>query len=86
MDSKMLHQTVKSILLKDWDPIGIGEFEEAHDEYDAYIAPVCTMIIEGKSDCEIYNYLRSVVDAMCLEGDEEAEQAVAEKLAALHSA
>jgi hypothetical protein len=36
----MLHETVKTILLNEWDPIGISEFEEANDEHNAYVTPI----------------------------------------------
>lgn len=83
MDKTMLHETVKSILLNEWDPIGINEFEEANDEYDAYVAPICHMIAEGKSVSEFHRFLCSAIDAMGLDGDGQSEQVIAEKLAAL---
>ncbi|MDU6412119.1 MAG: hypothetical protein E6560_14300 [Yersiniaceae bacterium] len=85
MNNEMLYKAVKSILLNEWDPIGINEFEEAHDEYDAYIPPICNMLAQRKSTAEIYTYLRWAIDAMGLDGDEVAERAVAEKLATLCS-
>ena len=83
MDKTMLHETVKSILLNEWDSIGINEFEEATDEYDAYVALICHMIAEGKSVFEFHRFLCSAIDAMGLDGDGQSEQVLAEKLAAL---
>lgn len=83
MDSKMLNETVKYILLNEWDPIGINEFEEAYDEYDAYVLPICKMITEGKGVSEIREYLRWATNSMCVDVNEEEEQAVAEKLGSL---
>lgn len=28
---------VRQVLLSDWDPIGVGEWEDMQDEYDSYI-------------------------------------------------
>lgn len=78
-----LYNAVKSVLLNEWDPIGISEFEEANDEYDAYITPICKMIIERKGIVEIRMYLRLATDAMCLDNDEAIEQEIAEKLASM---
>ncbi|MFJ3455723.1 hypothetical protein ACIPMZ_01965 [Scandinavium goeteborgense] len=83
MISTTLQETIKSILLKEWDPIGINEFDEANDEYDAYVVPLCHMVAEKKSTVEFYTFLRSVIESMGLDGDEQAEQAIAEKLASL---
>lgn len=83
MNNEMLHDAVKSILLNEWDPIGIGEFEEANDEYDAYIEPICKLIAEGKSAIEIQHYLRFITDSMCLDADGATEQAIAERLASV---
>ena len=35
---------VRNILMKDWDPIGIKEFQECQDEYDAYIPKILEFI------------------------------------------
>lgn len=83
MNNTTLQKTVKSILLNEWDPIGINEFDEANDEYDAYIVPLCHMVAEKKSAVEFYTFLLSVIEAMGLDGDEKTERAIAEKLAAL---
>jgi hypothetical protein len=85
MDNKMLYDAVKSILLNEWDPIGISEFEEANDEYDAYITPICKMIAEGQSIVSIREYLRFATDSMCLDADETTEQIIAERLSSITS-
>lgn len=83
MNNATLQEAIKSVLLKEWDPISINEFDGANDEYDAYVVPLCHMVIEKKSTVEFYTFLRSVVEAMGLDGDEQAEQTIAEKLASL---
>nr|WP_159466308.1 hypothetical protein [Scandinavium goeteborgense] len=83
MNNATLQEAIKSVLLKEWDPIGINEFDEANDEYDAYVVPLCHMVAEKKSNAEFYTFLRSVIESMGLDGDEQTEQAIAEKLASL---
>lgn len=52
-----LDQHIKKILLHDWDPIGVGQYPEADDEYDAYIPHIRQMIVCGKHAKEICDYL-----------------------------
>jgi hypothetical protein len=33
-------EAIKGLLLHEWDPIGVSEFPEASDEYDAYALQV----------------------------------------------
>jgi hypothetical protein len=32
-------------LLKEWDPIGVGQIPEAQDEYDSYVPDVYKLLI-----------------------------------------
>lgn len=84
MSSKLLYEKVRSILLYEWDPIGVGELPEAQDEYDSYVHPVCDLINSGKDAADIYNYLSWVThDYMCLDGSDDINRIAAEKLAKL---
>jgi len=77
----MLYEKIRTILLHDWDPIGVSDLPDAQDEYDSYVHPISEMLNQGKSVNEIYTYLRWVVnDYMCLDGNEDVEHAIAEKL------
>lgn len=76
--------TVESILLKDWDPIGIQALTEAADEYNRYAPIVCDMIKNNKSATEIYQYLNSVeIERMGLSGSSPNTAVVSRKLAKL---
>lgn len=44
-----------------WDPIGVKDIPQAHDEYDAYIGEVMELLMNGKPDDEIANHLHSIV-------------------------
>jgi hypothetical protein len=37
---------IRRILLDEWDPIGIGSIEEAHDDYDNYVTTLYRMMQE----------------------------------------
>jgi hypothetical protein len=81
MNNVMLHEKVRTILLRDWDPIGVNDLPEAQDEYDSYVQPISEMLKQGKDVNEVYAYLRWVVkDYMCLDGNEDTDRAIAEKL------
>ncbi len=43
-------EKIRKILLKDWDPIGIGDCVEAQDEYDSYIPEIYNLVINNKKD------------------------------------
>jgi hypothetical protein len=81
MNNVMLYEKIRTILLHDWDPIGVSDLPDAQDEYDSYVHPISEMLNQGKSVNEIYTYLQWVVnDYMCLDGNEDVERAIAEKL------
>ncbi|NTX71008.1 hypothetical protein FCH31_16510 [Lelliottia amnigena] len=81
MNRKTVSEEIKKILLHEWDPIGVKTFVEADDEYDMYINPIYEMLLSGKDEVDIYNYLRWVViDNIGLNGNEQLERVVADKI------
>ncbi|ELO0983535.1 MAG TPA: hypothetical protein DEU90_09215 [Enterobacter asburiae] len=81
MNDRFLYEQVRSVLLQEWDPIGINDLIEASDEYDAYVQPICEMLYAGKEIEDIYQYLHWVAtDHMCLNGDSDLDRIIAEKL------
>ena len=78
---------VKMILLKEWDPIGVGDSPEADDEYDSYVQDVSRMLREEKTVDELYDYLRWIeVEHIGLDGDEVHTRTVAHRLMNLDKA
>lgn len=76
-----LYKQIRTVLLTDWDPIGIRDVPQASDEYDAYVAPVAKMLAAGKSSSELSKYLTGIeIDAMGLAGDPARARSVADKL------
>jgi hypothetical protein len=90
--------TVREILRRDWDPIGIDMLlaaarqtldldldpASADDEYDSYVGGVVKLIEEKASPDKIARHLRTVAETeMSVASDEARTWAAAEKLAAL---
>jgi hypothetical protein len=55
--ARALHQNIKDVLLKEWDPIGVQAIPEAQDEYDGYVSAVYSMLIAQKPINELFEHL-----------------------------
>ena len=59
---------LRSLLMEEWDPIGVAGFPEAGDEYDSYLGPIGHMLRQGASVDEVRAYLWTVrTDSMGLD-------------------
>jgi len=67
---------IRSILTKDWDPIGL----HAEDEYTGYVAPLYEILKKEHSEKAVLNYLKWMLDRMGLSETEERLRPIAEKL------
>lgn len=84
MTADRLVESVRTILLNNWDPIGVAGVREAADEYDIYAAPIARMIVAGASISELARHLVEIeIDAMGLEGNQDRVHIVATKLLGL---
>jgi hypothetical protein len=52
-----LYDAVKTILMQDWDPIGVSDVAAAQDEYNPYVGPLVTMLRRNASIEMITAYL-----------------------------
>ena len=52
-----IQEQIRSILLNDWDPIGVADVPEAQDEYDSYIVGVYRLLISGVSERDVAEHL-----------------------------
>jgi len=78
-------EAIKGLLLHEWDPIGVSEFAEASDEYDAYALQVYKMVREHADADAIARYLNWVVTSqMWLPGNLDHNRAIAIKVLAIH--
>ena len=50
---------IKKILLNEWDPIGIRDIKEAHDEYDSYAEYIYKQKISNKN-MSVCKYLTEI--------------------------
>src|SRR5512141_2039927 len=79
--ARLFHEIIRRALLKEWDPIGVGDIAEAQDEYDAYVSAIYTMLISRKPRHEILEYLWWLETAhMGLRGDRPATEKFADRL------
>lgn len=77
----LLSQKINTILLREWDPIGIKNIPEAHDEYTAYVEQILELLMSGKPIHEIFRYLWWVeTEHMGLPGNEQDTICIAKKL------
>ena len=78
--------TIRSILLTDWDPIGIKDEPKAADEYDEYIGDLSALLKNAASAEEIANYLVKIErEFMGLPGDISRAKAVARSMFGLNT-
>ena len=77
--------SIKALLLHEWDPIGVSDVAEANDEYDAYAFQVHKMVREGADATAIARYLNWVVTSrMLLPSKLDQDRAIATKAIAIH--
>lgn len=76
--------TIREILLREWDPIGVAEIREAQDEYDAYVADVYRLLSRRASVNEVFDFLWWLeTEHMALSGDRQRTVKIAERLVEL---
>lgn len=52
-----IQNSIRKILLEDWDPIGVGDFPTLEDEYDSYIAGIYNLLVVGRPAIEVAKHL-----------------------------
>jgi hypothetical protein len=50
-------RAIRSVLLQDWDPIGVRDTAEAQDEYDSYSMPLYSFLRHRPSEKELVDHL-----------------------------
>lgn len=86
MKPEALYDTVRAILMKDWDPIEINDVPAAHDEYDGYVQRLVGLLRRGASASVLSERLLHIETVeMGLRGDRGRALRVAEQLTALQS-
>jgi hypothetical protein len=55
-----IQDSIRKVLMDQWDPIGVRGVPEAVDEYDPYIGRIYRILSEGESTAEVADLLASV--------------------------
>ena len=62
-----IYDSIRQVLLREWDPIGVANEPGLENEYDGYIGPVYRMLAENRKEEELANLLiRFECDSMGL--------------------
>lgn len=76
-----LVEAVKRVLILDWDPIGIRDVPQAHDEYDVYAKSIAQLLVAGASVSELSKRLLEIqTKSMGLAENRDRNAAIARKL------
>ena len=51
---------IRSVLLQEWDPLGVHEIPGPHAEYDRHAAEVYELLARGASDVQVERYLHHI--------------------------
>jgi hypothetical protein len=55
-----VHRQIDSVLLRDWDPIGVADIAEAQDEYRGYCRGVFDVAVQTRSARAVAEHLLGV--------------------------
>ena len=79
--AREIQDSIREVLIREWDPIHIQDVPEAQDEYDAYVGGVYRLLASGASEFAIAAHLASVErDSMGFSTSAEALLPVARRL------
>lgn len=60
MRSNEMQKDIRTVLINDWDPVGIGNNSNLSDEYDGYIGPIIQILMQKSSIESIVLYLEKI--------------------------
>ncbi len=77
-----LSAAIHDILIRDWDPIGLGDEQDVQDEYDSYIPGILRLLTAGADRVKIAAHLTQIARvSMGLSPDpDDGAQAVADRI------
>jgi hypothetical protein len=55
---------VKAIVLKEWDPLDVGDNPHLSDEYDAYLPELIRLLKAGCTSHEVAEHLKAIEDKL----------------------
>ena len=73
--------SIRKVLMVDWDPIGVGGIPEAADEYDSYIGRFYRILRDRRHIDELVDCLERIErEEICISTTDQVRRRVAEKL------
>lgn len=55
-----IKKRIRSVLMEEWDPIGVKGIPEAADEYDGYVWGVYVLLRDGASDAQLAHHFANI--------------------------
>jgi hypothetical protein len=56
-ESRRIRVQIRRVLLKTWDPVGVGDNPNAQDEYDGYIGKIYELLVADGPDSDLIDFL-----------------------------
>ena len=60
MKNDIIVSEIRSVLINDWDPLGIGDNPNLSDEYDGYIGSIMRILMQRLPEEEIVVFLKKI--------------------------
>jgi hypothetical protein len=75
------HAAIRTVLLTEWDPIGVSQIPGGQDEYDSYVGEVYRLLITHVARHELFVHLWQIeTEHMGLSGSRQRTEAVVDGL------
>lgn len=82
--ARRFHEAIRSVLLREWDPIGVADVPEARDEYDSYVGQIYGLLIRREPKHVLVDHLWSIeTEHMGLLGNRPHTEQIADRLLAV---
>ena len=79
--ARQYHAAIRTVLLTEWDPIGVSQVPEAQDEYDSYVGGVYKLLITHANRNELFLHLWQIeTEHMGLSGNRQQTEAIVDRL------
>ena len=52
-----IQDSIRQVLFRDWDPIGVNDNPKLADEYDNYVGPVYRILAGSRSEDDLIGFL-----------------------------
>ena len=79
--AKRYNDAICRMLLREWDPIGVADIPEAHDEYNMYAGGVAAILMRGEPKDKLVEYLWTTeTENMGLDGNRTRIESAAARL------